>query len=721
MTLYLEPLAIETESRNMAGQEGTLQYFHIKTIKSDVELYGLLARKYGNKFEVEMRHNVYRIKTPHGSAALSLVSNLPIAEMRGYSDLSLKMEAETPQVQLNSDPPFTRVPTGLTIAPTTTPTTAAPADSWPDDPQLPDISALDKKTTYARAMQQRLQANRITYPNSSSRWFWPRKLFDHLFDGEIFNLVGELIEAGILSPGDRAPEDARKHWTNVVRGTGLGRSDTGYRHLFALLLLVGKGNHVVDFINAQVNDTSLPFDKGQQPFKGILEAVFAEEVMDIPLLDLVCGQYQWQLTVPCFDLIEERVCQIELDEQSYRPWYQIRGSQVSTAASVEQTRGGAYGHVCQIKIHPWQHSFNPVLKSTLNEGTAEDLFYKEADMLTKFGREGTQNVRLLAKIIERVDGRERYSLLFPWAEWDLKQYWESNAKRKPDLLWIAKQFYGLADALTYIHEPPDLRNQSGERLFGRHGDIKPDNILWFQNDEGNMLAFSDMGLTRVHRDATKSNIPGQGIPATPLYRPPECEMAGREGYISRSFDIWTLGCVFLEFVVWILKGYDGLTEFKEKRWTPYIHAREDTNIFFSLMRDKGSKTEFIFQVQDSCFDDLHEDEHCTKYLHELLDVVQGEMLIVESKDPLDGKTVRRMTAKDLRTEMKKLLDKCLAEDTYYQLPCKGKSTAVALPPVRAELNQKALETAGQGNLIGKLRIYEGETRATSWQNKPANV
>lgn len=241
-------------------------------------------------------------------------------------------------------------------------------------------------------------------------------------------------------------------------------------------------------------------------------------------------------------------------------------------------------------------------------GDLKDLFDKEAYMLSKFGKEGTHNVRLLAKIVEKdtIGSRHTYSLLFPWAELDLGQYWRKSHIHRDDeplfrseILWIAEQCYGLAKTLSHIHEPPELLNENGKQLFGRHGDIKPENILWFKNDKGAMLAFADMGLTRVHKDSSRSNIPGQGIPQTPTYRPPECDMAGREGYISRSFDIWTLGCVFLEFIVWTLKGHEfGIKTFQEDRFGKYIDPRAEVNMFFSLHCLEDSTSEFAFKVHD---------------------------------------------------------------------------------------------------------------------------
>ena len=226
-------------------------------------------------------------------------------------------------------------------------------------------------------------------------------------------------------------------------------------------------------------------------------------------------------------------------------------------------------------------------------------FKNEADMLKNFGRGSTHSVRLLATIVQR-GVRDVYSLLFPWAETDLLGYWQEEEKpgNHDQFVWISEQCHGLAKALADIHNPPDLYDKDGKKLFGRHGDIKPENILWFKQDEGGTLALSDMGLTEVHKDSSRSNIPGYDIPTTLTYRPPECDMAGEEGYISRSFDIWTLGCVFLEYIVWMLEGSDGVQCFKFERFSKYI-TNVEANIFFDVMRVEGPEDKYAFKVKDS--------------------------------------------------------------------------------------------------------------------------
>lgn len=107
-----------------------------------------------------------------------------------------------------------------------------------------------------------------------------------------------------------------------------------------------------------------------------------------------------------------------------------------------------------------------------------------------------------------------------------------------------------------IHEcPPDSGVTTNDetdglalqRTNGRHGDIKPENILWFQSHECNdgrnidrgKFVISDFGLTEFHRDETGLVSP-MNIAMSPTYSAPEYEVSET---ISQSFDIWSMGCV----------------------------------------------------------------------------------------------------------------------------------------------------------------------------------
>jgi len=51
---------------------------------------------------------------------------------------------------------------------------------------------------------------------------------------------------------------------------------------------------------------------------------------------------------------------------------------------------------------------------------------------------------------------------------------------------------------------------------------------------------------------------------SPSYRPPDCDLPGVN--ISVKYDIWTLGCLFLDFLTWYLLGFNAVeTEFSGAR------------------------------------------------------------------------------------------------------------------------------------------------------------
>lgn len=147
-------------------------------------------------------------------------------------------------------------------------------------------------------------------------------------------------------------------------------------------------------------------------------------------------------------------------------------------------------------------------------------------------------------------------LIFPWAEGNLRQYWDrhsdNNYRSGYDVMrWTLQQSVGLASGIESLHN-------KGTR-YGRHGDLKPENILWFPDfdKDGNglgTLKISDFGLTRFHstRDAHSRDVHKYG---TAVYSPPEIQEIRRA---SQSMDIWSLGCIFLESLAWLASGREGL-------------------------------------------------------------------------------------------------------------------------------------------------------------------
>ena len=203
---------------------------------------------------------------------------------------------------------------------------------------------------------------------------------------------------------------------------------------------------------------------------------------------------------------------------------------------------------------------NPLDNNSSSIKSQEARFRNEFEQLVRFnGRRHPHLVTLLASY----EFKKEYYFLFPYANGDLDRYWEANktlSKTHKTTKWLARQFSGLIGAVYVMHEPKHVPD-----LYAWHGDIKSENILWYEcaEDDLGILVLTDMGLAEVHRQISRSNQLSQKKARTPEYRPPEFD--DKKGKITRSFDIWTLGCLFLDIVTWYIWGYDDIINFSNKR------------------------------------------------------------------------------------------------------------------------------------------------------------
>ncbi|KAK7709694.1 hypothetical protein SLS57_008599 [Botryosphaeria dothidea] len=100
----------------------------------------------------------------------------------------------------------------------------------------------------------------------------------------------------------------------------------------------------------------------------------------------------------------------------------------------------------------------------------------------------------------------------------------------------------------------------------RHGDLKPDNILRFVDSTTaerslGTLKIADLGLAKLHDvDTNLRAEPTSQRCGTLKYEPPEALYPHRSPR-SRRYDIWSMGCIILESIIWLLYGYDGLEVF----------------------------------------------------------------------------------------------------------------------------------------------------------------
>ncbi|KAF4825353.1 Serine/threonine-protein kinase Nek7 [Colletotrichum tropicale] len=227
---------------------------------------------------------------------------------------------------------------------------------------------------------------------------------------------------------------------------------------------------------------------------------------------------------------------------------------------IDHGKGGYSGVVHQVTIHQAH------LKIDLNgKGVASkeihlakrEYFKKEADSLRLLHRLGHPH------LIQPLAAYQRGVLLgflFPWAGGGtLREFWEKHQRARTQggmkalVRWVLSQLCGLSGATTAMHD---------ENC--RHTDLKPLNILLFEEENSlGTLCIADVGLAKIHEDDTEQRklmnaLATKARTGTERYIPPEF---GHVNQLSRVFDVWSLGCVFLEFLIWTVHGWDELQNF----------------------------------------------------------------------------------------------------------------------------------------------------------------
>jgi serine/threonine protein kinase len=321
----------------------------------------------------------------------------------------------------------------------------------------------------------------------------------------------------------------------------------------------------------------------------------------------------------------------------------------------------------------------------------EKEFRKESTILTALG---PKNHAHLIKLLATYEMGKRYHLMFPYANANLRKYWEDHsfpAFDKDTVLWSLKQMCGIASGLQLIHDfrvtvplsvpgaggagsfdvrlgkgkdLVQLTVKKGEQWFGRHGDIKPENVLWFAEDKCSthphpmgVLKIADFGLGRFHGRDSRSEVNPETVVSSPTYEPPECKLRLS---VSRAYDIWSLGCIYLEFITWILRGSPAIDDFADFRGREATTTGINEDNFFTIVHEDGVLKANVREEVLAWSEQLHADKNCSELLHSLLDLTMSDLLVIESE--------KRIKASWLHIQLKSLLERAESDPDYLLRP-----------------------------------------------------
>ena len=265
-----------------------------------------------------------------------------------------------------------------------------------------------------------------------------------------------------------------------------------------------------------------------------------------------------------------------------------------------------------------------------------------------------------------------FYILYPIAKFNLRDFMKSTTKPVPDktnVLWFLRQLRGLADALRHIHhtnipgaeivqDPSRLKTKEAQpRTSGWHHDIKAENILAFFNEAGQdpLLKIGDFGAGKfASLGAGDGSYFASQPRGTLTYNAPDYHRTGR---VSRPHDMWAIGCVFLELLIWFFldhtskedgysvkegwKSGDRLTDNTDRFWCQdgehyFLRPEVQTQIskLESLFNREGKRAfQDVLRITTKLFEIKGDDRLNAVQLHNALDLVFKQAEINLNVDP----------------------------------------------------------------------------------------
>lgn len=189
-----------------------------------------------------------------------------------------------------------------------------------------------------------------------------------------------------------------------------------------------------------------------------------------------------------------------------------------------------------------------------------------------------------------------------------------------------RQMAGLASAIHTLHAPrsscSSIGNFNPDHLFLFRNDNDNDNILGTLKISGWELWRGPQGGISYNDDKAKGNW---------RYDAPEFNDPGVYfKWRSCDCDVWSMGCIMFEFLIWLMYGVDGLDMFRQE--TKFSFSRGG---FFcqEMPEDQDGMPVFIVDpVVQEWMDHMAADPACemgTTALGDLLELIRTRLLVID--------------------------------------------------------------------------------------------
>ncbi|KAK3321328.1 hypothetical protein B0T19DRAFT_263775 [Cercophora scortea] len=551
---------------------------------------------------------------------------------------------------------------------------------FPSSPAQGQSDGSDPGNALSRIFDQ-LYGSLVPFPEGSHNFYIPNsRLRDIMTRQNVFSVVMSLPCFSNLS------REGKERVCDKIFS-----KDCPRWRLLAALLLLEREDKLASFLEDSVSDECLPIAPkvshcrvcyhSRHKCLGELNAKHRDELsrwsyaVNAPYFKSSPGQH-FHLVLDGNDRLP--ITKISKIDTSNAPSHQKSGHVVGNAAN------GGFGEVQKVTFDSSHFNFDsPVPGHPASEPDQyfalkrlylpdRENFNRElASLLSITDRQDEHLIKLLVTFEIRNEQGSTFYLLFPWAEGDLWLFWKRNdaeSKRIPLGPWMAEQCYRIANVLKQFHNAreelvhghKDIKPNE-RSLYGRHGDLKADNILWFPGPAQSTLVLADFGLARLHSIISRSRVDPLSIEKTATYRAPEFDLRG--GFISRASDIFSLGCMYLEFVTWYLEGWESVSQtFVEARSDVDVHGI-NSDVFFHIegLNSDAERAVIKPQVID-WINRLKANPRCSYYILMFLDLIENDMLEPDSN--------RRAKSSTLVPKLHLLSETCRRDSDFWKVRAK---------------------------------------------------
>lgn len=387
------------------------------------------------------------------------------------------------------------------------------------------------------AFQKYIKAKQVCGSNSSSseakfiQFYALQDYFDANRMGKIFKL---------LSQPNLGNEIRRKNYLRV----------------FSILVFIGKAEYITQFIRYPgLDDRHLPFLSPTHPPHNWP-----------PIEEFYPAFYsaQWQFCPQKF--AKENLWNVCFEEDHILPIVEKMQMRKGRSAVIYKIKVlEYYNTLMHLDSNGWSRPKTFVLKTYFTKD-AEKYYQNEVEAFNQMMLPVEHESHIVSLFGAYRHGRT-YNILLEHADGgNLMDYFEgiTPPSSEEDILQFWSSLFKVIEPIKRIH-----------KLGGSHQNIKPSNILVTSGATSSKydrnFKLADLGMSHfASKTGDKRNLKRKEAIGNPMYSAPECCMGGvSTETLTYDFepliDIWSLGSIFSEAIVWTILGVSGVSQYRELR------------------------------------------------------------------------------------------------------------------------------------------------------------